>query len=341
MVLVAGLLQVPVIAGVSQPVARADEGKPVSTGAVTEQEAMTAAARSGKPVEILSRRGESRTVRALPNGRVEVEQHVQPIRTRKGGKWVEIDTGLHRSDGAVVPAATTVGLRFSAGGDGPMVQMTQAGHKLALSWPSKLPEPVLDGDTAVYKGVAGPDVDLRLRARASGFAHVLVVKTPEAAKDPRVARLALSLSTSRLSVRQGQGGVLTATDTGSGAGVFEAPSPRMWDSSHAMPKGPEGRARAGAADPGTDPARGPADGAKTARLGVAVGKGKLTLTPDQELLTAPDTTFPVFIDPVWDTSKANSWGWCTRVGRTSRITSSTASRPRGWAAARWPRTPTV
>ncbi|MEU5991349.1 LamG-like jellyroll fold domain-containing protein [Spirillospora sp. NPDC047418] len=308
MVLVAGLLQVPVIAGVSQPVARADEGKPVSTGAVTEQEAMTAAARSGKPVEILSRRGESRTVRALPNGRVEVEQHVQPIRTRKGGKWVEIDTGLHRSDGAVVPAATTVGLRFSAGGDGPMVQMTQAGHKLALSWPSKLPEPVLDGDTAVYKGVAGPDVDLRLRARASGFAHVLVVKTPEAAKDPRVARLALSLSTSRLSVRQGQGGVLTATDTGSGAGVFEAPSPRMWDSSHATPKGPEGRARAGAADPGTDPARGPADGAKTARLGVAVGKGKLTLTPDQELLTAPDTTFPVFIDPVWDTSKANSWG---------------------------------
>ncbi|HEX6968977.1 MAG TPA: LamG-like jellyroll fold domain-containing protein [Micromonosporaceae bacterium] len=286
--------------------AHADEPKAGAGAVVTERQAVAAARKSGDPVEITSRRGETRTVRALPNGRIEVEQHIQPIRTRKGGKWVDIDTGLHRSGGAVVPAATTVGLEFSGGGDGPMVQMTRAGHKLSLSWPTRLPEPTLEGDTAVYAGVAGPDVDLRLRARSDGFAHVLVVKTAQAARDPRVAKLALALSTSRLAVRQDQGGVLTASDSGSGAGVFEAPAPRMWDSSQAASASKQSRARA--ADPETDPAKGPAQGAKTARLGVAVGKGKLTLTPDQGLLTAPDTRFPVYIDPVWTTSKATSWG---------------------------------
>ncbi|NKZ02485.1 hypothetical protein HGB48_01730 [Actinomadura latina] len=302
--MVAGLVQVPAVAALPQAVARADEPKAEPKTAATEQQAVAAARKSGDPVEITSRRGETRTVRALPNGRIEVEQHIQPIRTRQGGRWVDIDTGLHRSGGAVVPAATTVGLKFSGGGDGPMVRMTRAGHKLALSWPQPLPEPTLDGDTAVYAGVAGPDVDLRLRARSDGFAHVLVVKTAQAAKDPRVAKLALALSTSDLAIRQEQGGVLTASATGSGAGVFEAPAPRMWDSSHTRPA----QAHARAADPETDPAKGPAEGAKTARLAVAVGKGKLTLTPDQGLLTAPDTEFPVYIDPVWTTSKATSWG---------------------------------
>ncbi|WP_165488313.1 hypothetical protein [Actinomadura formosensis] len=297
------MVQVPLWSAIREPLAHADEPK----SAATEQQAVAAAKRTGRPVEITSRRGENSTVRALPNGRIEIEQHVQPIRTRQGGKWVDIDTTLHRSGGAIVPAATTVGLKFSAGGNGPMVRMTRAGHALALSWPQALPEPMLDGDTAVYEGVAGPAVDLRLRARVDGFAHVLVVKTAQAAKDPRVAKLALAMSTTRLAVREERGsGVLTATDTGSGAGVFEAPSPRMWDSSQTAPTTPQARARA--AGPGEDPAKGPADGAKTARLDAAVEAGKLTLIPDQGLLTAPDTRFPVYIDPVWTTSKATSWG---------------------------------
>ncbi|MFF4238976.1 LamG domain-containing protein [Actinomadura geliboluensis] len=306
--LVAGVVQVPGIAsGVSGAVARADAPKPAApAGVASEREAVAAAARSGRPVEVLSQRGESRTVRALPNGRIEVEQRLQPVRTRKAGKWVDIDTRLRRSGTGVVPAATTVGLVFSAGGDGPMVQMTRAGRTLALSWPQPLPEPVLEGDTAVYRGVAGPDVDLRLRARVDGFSHVLEVKTAQAAKDARVAQLALKMSADRMTVRRAGNGVLTAADSGSGSAVFEAPTPRMWDSSHAEPQGAQARGQA--ADPGADPSEGPADGAKTARLGVAVGKGKLTLTPDRELLAAGDTKFPVFIDPVWTTSKATSWG---------------------------------
>ncbi|TDE21965.1 LamG domain-containing protein [Actinomadura sp. 6K520] len=309
LVLVAGLVHVPVVAALPKTAAQADEPK----AEATEQKALAAAKRTGEPVEITSRRGETRTVRALPNGRIEVEERLQPIRARQGGKWVSIDTTLRRSGSEVVPAATTVGLKFSSGGDGPLVQMTRAGRTLALSWPKPLPSPTLDGDTAVYEGVAGPDVDLRLRAQADGFAHVLVVKSAEAAKKPLVTKLALAMSTTRLAVAEEQGsGVLKAADPGSGAVVFEAPSPVMWDSSQAKPAegtAPPARARAKA-----DPVEEPAEGAKTALVDVAVGNGKLTLTPDQALLTARDTVFPVYIDPVWTTNKASSWamvssGW--------------------------------
>lgn len=113
--MVAAVLQVPSVVSLA-PIARADDTPPKA--AATEQEALKAAAESGEPVEVLAERGESRTVRALPNGRMEVEEHIRPIRTRKDGEWADIDTTLHRSGDAVVPGATTVGLTFSGGGSG-------------------------------------------------------------------------------------------------------------------------------------------------------------------------------------------------------------------------------
>ncbi|MFE9107617.1 LamG domain-containing protein [Actinomadura geliboluensis] len=298
----AALLQV--LSLVTASAARAEEASPKA--AATEEQALRAARESGEPVEVLAGRGESRTVRALPGGRMEIEEHLQPIRTRQGGSWVAIDTGLHRSGDDVVPGATTVGLKFSGGGSGPMVQMTRSGRQLALTWPQPLPEPVIDGDTATYKGVLGADVDLQLRAEADGFAHTLVVRTAEAAKNPRLAELSLLLSAPGLSVTQDlASGVLTAK-TSSGMTVFDAPSPIMWDSTKAAAVA-DGSAPA-AAPQAADAEDGPADGAKTALVKVEVSGGELTLTPDQNLLTAADTTFPVFIDPVWDAKSAKSWG---------------------------------
>ncbi|WP_344905477.1 LamG-like jellyroll fold domain-containing protein [Actinomadura meridiana] len=301
--LTAGLLQVPFAVAQSETAAHAD----VPKGAGSEKKAFAAARRTGEPVEILSQRGESRTVRALPNGRIEVEQHVQPIHARHNGTWADIDTTLRRSDGMIVPTATTVDLSFSPGGNGPMAQMTRSGRKLALSWPQALPAPTLDGDTAVYNGVAGPDVDLRLRALADGFSHVLVIKTAQAAKDPRVAKLALGLSTSGLSLSQDKAtGLLTAASS-SGAGVFEAPPPLMWDSSQAQSAQAPNAKAAGEAE-AKKAVEEPPMGAKTAPIAMTVGDGTLTLTPDQRMLTASDTTFPVYIDPMYRTLKASSWG---------------------------------
>jgi hypothetical protein len=162
---------------------------------VTEAEAERAARESGKPVEVLGLRGETREVHAQPGGGFVAVEHLRPVRTLKDGTWVPIDTTLRReSDGSVRPAATTVDLRLSAGGDAPMLAMTRAGRRMSLSWPGTLPVPELDGDTAVYRGVLGPDVDLRVRVTAEGVSHVLVVKTPEAARDPRLTELRFGLS---------------------------------------------------------------------------------------------------------------------------------------------------
>lgn len=50
---------------------------------------------------------------------------MRPFRTRQDGTWVSIDTSLRRSGDSIVPVATTVGLRFSTDGSGPMVEMTK------------------------------------------------------------------------------------------------------------------------------------------------------------------------------------------------------------------------
>lgn len=300
------------------PAARADESAvdptTASRSAATEEKASDLAAKTGDQVEVLSKRGEHRTVVALPDGKFEVTEHLRPVRARVAGEWKPIDTSLSQADGRLEPGASTVGLQFSNGGDEPLAVMERAGHTISFSWPTDLPEPVVSGDVAEYRGVLGEDVDLRVKALPDGFTHILVVKTAEAAADPRLAELAFGLKTTRLEISENETGVLTAADAGSGSAVFEAPQPIMWDSSGepVQAAGQQGQAKTGAVAAGAE--EGPADGAKTARLDVEVVGEQLTLKPDQQMLTAPDTQFPVFIDPVWTTYKASSWamvssGW--------------------------------
>ncbi|WP_214409288.1 LamG-like jellyroll fold domain-containing protein [Sphaerisporangium fuscum] len=275
--------------------ARAAEPEPQ----VTETEAARAARESGRPVEVLGLRGETREVQAQPQGGFVAVEHLEPVRTLKDGKWVGIDTTLRReADGTVVPAATTVDLRLSGGGDAPMLSMTRAGRRMSLSWPGRLPAPDLEGDTAVYRGVLGPDVDLRVRATADGASHVLVVKTPEAARDPRLAKLQFGLSAPDLRLSADERGDQTAVDPVTGAEVFSAPPPKMWDSSG--PAGAEARAalvgddglrRASAAAPG--------DTSRVAVMKMSAQAGRMSLEPDQGLLTSPDAKFPIYIDPMW------------------------------------------
>ncbi|WP_160147190.1 LamG-like jellyroll fold domain-containing protein [Thermomonospora echinospora] len=270
---------------------------------MTEEQAAEQAHSSGERVEVVSKRGEHQDVWALPDGGFELVQYLRPVRVRKNGAWVEPDTTLQRSGDAVVPAATSTGLRLSAGGSGPLVSLSRGGRTLSLTWPQELPEPVLEGDTAVYRGVLGADVDLQVRADVDGFAHTLVVKTAQAAQDPRLAQLAFGLNTSGLTVSEDPSGVLRATAPGAGD-VFEAPAPMMWDSS-VPAAGTEPSARSTPAAPASADA--PGDASVVAPVQVEVGSGQMTLRPDQELLSSPDTRFPVFIDPVWGAKKAYAW----------------------------------
>ncbi|WP_181043615.1 FG-GAP-like repeat-containing protein [Actinokineospora auranticolor] len=269
------------------------------TEAATESAARVAARVSGRRVEVLDQRSESAQVFVNPSGSLTLEQTGKPVRTRKNGAWVDIDTSLRLDGGRVVAGATAVDVSFSPGGSSPLMAFSRNGKRMALSWPGVLPAPVLSGDTATYPEVL-KGVDLQLRAEAGGARLLVVVKDREAAANPELAELRYRYSVSGLRLRQeGGSGAVSAVDD-SGAVVFAAGTPVMWDSSDAQPA-----ARRAQVSQEDGPSR------KEAAMPVRLDRAELAVVPDAELLSAPDTVYPVSIDP-WFT--ADTWAW-TYVNR--------------------------
>ncbi|HEX5569051.1 MAG TPA: LamG domain-containing protein, partial [Streptomyces sp.] len=299
LVLVLGLVPGAVEEAAARPPTAPAQGKGGQRAvALSEEEALAEAERSGEKVEVLSLRGESSDVHATPDGKLEAREYLRPVRTRVKGEWKPIDTSLAKtSDGTVAPKAVTVGLEFSGGGDGPMIRMEKAGRKLALSWPGELPEPRVEGDTATYPEVL-PGVDLRLGAQEDGFTQLLVVKSAEAAASPELDELRLRMAADGMEVRRTDEGGLEAVDDGAKNAVFEASTPLMWDSSpgETGDEGSEGaqskiltRSGSGAGGTGGEPGAG--ESGKLAPIGVEVPASgeELVLTPDQEVLRGEDT----------------------------------------------------
>lgn len=262
--LAVGLLTAPGAAAAPAP------PQPAITEHATTAGAAAAARASGKQVEALDQRTETTQVFAEPDGTMKMEQALSPVRARKGSGWADIDTKLVRQAGAVAPGATSVPVEFSGGGKAPVVRFGAPGKRFSLSWPKELPAPVLDQETAIYPEVF-PGVDLKFVAKRDGFSHSLIVKTPEAAKNPELATVRFGLETEGLSLRVEKTGAVTAIDD-KGATVFQAPTPQMWDSSGKRER---------------------------AVVKTEVAGGKLLLTPDQAMLADPATVFPVEIDPDW------------------------------------------
>ncbi|MET9129614.1 LamG domain-containing protein [Streptomyces antibioticus] len=291
---------------------------------VTEQQAMTVAKDSGRKTEVIGLRTERREIFAEPDGTFTAREYTEPVRTVQSGKWVPVDATLvKRADGSWGPKAVTVDLSFSGGEAGePFVTMRRAGREFALTWPyGDLPAPKVEGDTATYAEVL-PGVDLTVRAEADGFGHLLVVKTPEAAADSRLAEVDLGMSTDGLKVAEDATGAIVAEDAVVGGTVFEAGKPAMWDSaaveeSASRKQGPKAVAKAlksaaaatfSGPQAAPEPAlEGPGGGGRVAPLGIEVGKDKLTLVPDQKLLQGEGTVFPVVIDPIQRTTSRSSW----------------------------------
>ncbi|PKV77094.1 concanavalin A-like lectin/glucanase superfamily protein [Streptomyces sp. TLI_146] len=287
-----------------------------------ESLAVAEARRSGKDVNVASLQSETSDVVAKPDGRLAATIHTKPVRTRKDGSWRAIDTSLRTtSGGAVVPSATLTDMEFSGGGTQPLVRMSSAGKELKLTWPKPLPTPVISGSTAEYRSIL-PDVDLRMTATDSGFTQLIVVKTPEAAKNPELDQLKLGMSSADLTVRKETDGSLSMVDKAAGGTVFQAPKPMMFDSSpgltdgSGMPATPTAQLKALAAPKNAlATVEAPADpSAHTAAVDVAVpaDQTSLILTPDQKLLDAPSTVFPVMIDPDVNAPRAVGWAGISR-----------------------------
>lgn len=296
--------------------ALAEENDPVLTEeARAEQAALEQAAETGESVPVEELLGERRDVVANPDGTFTATEYVQPVRTRQDDMWVDTDpTLLEREDGRLAPRASTLGLSLSNGGEGPLAVLTRAGKELELGWPTSLPEPTVDGETATYPQVL-PGVDLVLRASVDGLSQVLVVEDAEAAAQPEIAQLRMSVSMDGLQMATTDHGGIEAVDTSVGGAVFEAPTPLMWDS------GSSGddelsTMSADAADTELDPVEGPLESSTIAQIGVEASDDALVLTPNEQLLQDSATNYPVYIDPVWKTSTTSAWAMVSSGYRT-------------------------
>ncbi|GAB3481899.1 LamG-like jellyroll fold domain-containing protein [Amycolatopsis cihanbeyliensis] len=276
------------------PAAAAPPAAEPVTRAADEATALTAAREQGARVEVTSLTSETAKVFANPEGNLTLEQSVMPERVRKDGEWVDVDTTLERrADGTIAAKASPVGTSFSAGGDAALARIVNDGKELALNWPEKLPEPVLSGDSATYPEVM-PGVDLRVRASLRGFAHELVVKTPEAAANPELEEIDFNLRTEGVRVSADEAGNIKAVDE-AGTTVFHAPAPRMWDSS--------GKAAVASPRSAAEPRP------KDAAVGVRVDADGVSLLPDKELLTDRTAKFPLVIDPDFSAVAPEKSAW--------------------------------
>ncbi|RAJ76999.1 concanavalin A-like lectin/glucanase superfamily protein [Streptomyces sp. PsTaAH-137] len=290
-------------------------GSSAAKSAETQSTASVLAAQSGERVAVESATTESSQTFANPDGTFTQEMNAAPVRARNGdGAWAPLDTTLARGgDGTVRAKNTTADVEFSGGGSGAgLVTLNDGGRELKLGWPTALPEPVLDGSTATYPSVL-PDVDLKLTALSTGYTSVLVVKTAEAAQNPALESIRLTVAGKGLDVAATADGGFVARD-GDGSPVFESPAGRMWDSAGDTPtpaakKAARTASFADAADEPSDetpvpaakgepaPAEGPSTGDAAAEVPLKVTDTTLQIQPDLDLLHGKNTVFPLYIDP--------------------------------------------
>jgi hypothetical protein len=250
--------------------------------------AAAAAARSGVPVEDLSRRTERERTFANPDGTWSTEQSAVPERVRRAdGSWAAVDLTLRRTGSHVAPAVAPYDVRLSAGGSGPFAVVAAGGGRLSMLPPWPLPEPELSGPKARYVDVL-PGVDLVVTALPDGFSEVFVVRDRKAAANPALRTLRFGFRADALTVRADGGGF--AVVDAAGTPVLASPTPMMWDSAG-------GSARDVGAPLGAD---------RRARMALTVGAADLTVVPDEAMLTDPATVFPVYLDPVVSGAR-NEW----------------------------------
>ncbi|WP_405791151.1 DNRLRE domain-containing protein [Streptomyces sp. NBC_00029] len=302
--------------------------RPDKDAPVDEPQARRLAQKSGKEVEVTAARSANTTTWAQPDGSFRKQIFSSAFRANVNGKWKPIDTGLERVEGGYAAKAVNGRVFFSGGSkeqaggeerasrgvnrvslrqDTPgqvwseLVRLNTGGHDMNVSWPGALPAPVIDGPRALYENVR-PGIDLVMTAQDGGYSHLLVVKDKQAAADPLLGQLKYRLASPDMTFHlDDESDALSARDA-KGEEIAGSPTPMMWDSSGKV------------ATTDNKPAWKPTDvaeqhptlalaglaGAEGARLkpvAATLADNALSLTPDNALLNAPETVYPVFIDP--------------------------------------------
>ncbi|MYU34818.1 DNRLRE domain-containing protein [Streptomyces sp. SID8358] len=292
----------------------------------TESEAIDAAHRTGKEVLVEAATTATTLTWALPDGKMRQQINATPQRAKNAeGEWAKIDTDLRRTKDGITPVNAVFPVRFSAGdrakradrgslrstpvgGESFLAEVELEGHTLAYTWSEALPAPVLDGPRALYQEVF-PGVDMLLVAREEGgFAQLMIIKTPEAArnKDLKTLTFGLRSETARFE-HDPTTDTVRVLDSGKGRQIGSVPTPFAWDSSGQDPElepGTETRTATGTAEDvlalsglsGIEP------GAQSSPLQTSLeedGTGaRLSLdVAATGLLQSGDVRYPLFVDP--------------------------------------------
>ncbi|WP_214410818.1 DNRLRE domain-containing protein [Sphaerisporangium fuscum] len=212
-----------------------------------------------------------------PNGTVTLETSSNPVRVKRGDKWTPVDTTLAVSGGLLKPKAALADVSFSAGGAGQTLAQLKRSDKefYALTWPTALPKPKVEGDKATYTDAAGPGADLVLTALPTGFRHDVVLRQ----RPSGPVEYKIPVRTGGLKLTETEQGRLKLTD-GKGKTVASAPAPVMYDS-------PGQAAQAG------DSRKGKLE----TELTTEGDQQFLVLKPDPAFLSDPRTRWPVVVDP--------------------------------------------
>lgn len=242
--------------------------------------ALSDAAAADKPVEDLSQRTETFSAVANPDGTFTGTDHSSAVRIERDGKWVDIDNTLAKSvDGNYRPRAAQADVLVSGGGTTEAARVTfENGETLAVTWPSELPKPTVDGAVATYKLSAA--TDLVVSVTGAGVAAHLRLNSRPTENDPVFN---FGLKTKDLKVAETSGGGLKVTD-GSNDRVGTTSTLAAWD------------ARTDAAG---DPAQIVALDADLSevRTSGASEQRTLSLKAPDGYLADPKTVYPVIIDP--------------------------------------------
>ncbi|MBB2923754.1 LamG-like jellyroll fold domain-containing protein [Cellulomonas cellasea] len=246
-------------------------------------------------MEVLSERTEWNTTTALADGSFRVDASTSAVRARDGGRWAEIDNSIAASDGVLEVASAVTPMSFTDGsGSEPFATIERDGHVLSFDMPFDLPEPTVDGESLTYGDVLpGVDLVVTVNADATGFSEVLRVESEEAAADPRLKDLRFAVETSTGVAFEAAGGGFAATDA-AGDTVFTSPTPAMWDSSSDVAAGEPDKAL-GMVD--AEPSVEPVGDEEIVALPAEVSSEQVSIRPDADMLTDPDTVWPVYIDP--------------------------------------------
>ncbi|MFS8101750.1 FG-GAP-like repeat-containing protein [Lentzea alba] len=268
----------------------------------TASAAVAMAARCDRRVEAVELRTEDSQTFAKPGGGFTMEQSAEPrFARRSDGSWARVDTNLRVVNGKVTPAAAVLPVEFSAGGTGPAARLRDGDRELSITWPlGALPAPVLSGSDALYREVL-PGVDLKLTASSQGFSEVLVVKTREAAANPKLAKVTFGFATVGVTAHRAGSG-LEAKDS-AGKVVFTSPTPVMWDSGGTGSAGVSAKTSMTTESAQTDSPE-----KRTATMPVAVENGQISVVPDAAMLNDTATRYPVMIDPSW-TGRVHENSW--------------------------------